>query len=84
MIIEVEVMEGIQIPPKFNKNIGFQTIHECGECKYTAADIDINPYEPCPNCGSRFSSFDEKVAKWDENEKRWLKKIKNKNLFSLF
>ena len=70
----LRVSEGIQVPPKLLNFKTFQKVLVCDDCDYTISHEDfINEYEPCPNCGGRFSGIKSFIGIWDKNKKAWSK-----------
>jgi len=75
MIIELEVQEGLHIPPRWiDLNFGgFQEVCVCGGCGMNIAKSAINSYAPCKNCGDDFNSLRTYVGIF--KNKKWNKKI---------
>jgi len=71
----LKVKEGIQVKPGLTNFKSWQKVIQCEDCKYTVAEADfINYYDPCPNCGGRFSGFLKFTGLWDRKDKCWLKR----------
>lgn len=76
MLIELEVKEGIHVPPKWlDLNFGgFQEVSVCEDCGLHISSSVINPYAPCENCGGKFSGLKSFVGIYNRKLKKWCKR----------